>query len=576
MRSSSFILRKLIAFFSPVFYRTMALAVVLLINDRAKAQAGFYVPDELQLERIQRIEMASGSLFKHHLGIYPYSRQTNTEELLRIKDKGLNGLEHLINQSLWENTTYLSETEHERLLATRIKKPLWGLFYKDGRHFYSTRQKHFTLTLDPLLQLHWGKEKDNRDDLYLNQRGLRIESTIDQKVAVKIDIIETQQTANHHLLDYESLYKAFPGSGLYKEYSGRILKLNRGFDYLKAESEISVQASKHIAVSLGHGRHFVGYGINSLLLSDFAAPYFYLRLNTNVGRIHYQNIIAELSAGTLGNEGDRLLTKKYLAAHTLSIQLTKRWEIGLFESVVFSRENHFELQYLNPVILYRFVEHALGSPDNVMMGFQSKLLFGKKYALYGQLMFDEFLLKEIIKQRGWWGNKYGLQLGFKCIDFFGIQNLDLQTEFNLVRPYTYTYKDSIANYSHFNQGLAHPLGANFLESRTKFHYPISQNLMIDLEASFYQKGIDTSEVNYGGNILLDYNTRIGDLDNKLLQGQKSIVVQMDLAVSYRLWPQTWIQMQTHFRQQVLEGKRTDTPWFSIGVRMGLDRQKFNF
>lgn len=552
------------------------LFLVLSLTDQVKAQAGYYLPDAIQKERIHRLEIASGKLIKHHLGLYPYSRLSNSEELLRMREEGLTGLENVINRSLQENINCLSTPEYERLLASRTTKTLWGLFYRDGQHFYSTRQKHFTLSLDPLLQLHWGMEKGNQDDLYLNQRGLRLESTIDQKVAVKIDIIETQQTANSYLQEYESLYKAFPGTGLYKEYSGRILKFNKGFDYLKAESEISVQASKHIALSMGHGRHFVGYGINSLLLSDFASPYFYLRLNTNVGRIHYQNIIAELSAGTLGNGGDRLLTKKYFAAHTLSLQLTKRWEIGLFESVVFSRENHFELQYLNPVILYRFVEHALGSPDNVLMGFQSKLLLSKKYALYGQLLFDEFLLKEIIKQRGWWGNKYGFQFGLKCIDFIGIKDLDLQTEFNLVRPYTYTYKDSIANYSQYNQALAHPLGANFLESRIRLHYTFSQNLLFDLETSFYQKGVDPKDLNYGGNILLDYNSRIGDLNNKLLQGQKLNVVQISFTASYRLWAQMRIELQSHLRQQKQDGQSTNTPWFSLGIRMGLDRQKFNF
>ena len=45
-----------------------------------------------------------------------------------------------------------------------------------------------------------------------------------------------------------------------------------------------------------------------------------------------------------------------------------RINIGLFESIVFSRPNHFELQYLNPVIFYRTVEQMVGSPDNAMIG----------------------------------------------------------------------------------------------------------------------------------------------------------------------------------------------------------------
>ena len=37
-------------------------------------------------------------------------------------------------------------------------------------------------------------------------------------------------------------------------------------------------------------------------------------------------------------------------------------------------------------------------------------------------------LSEVKAGNGWWGNKYGLQLGAKYIDAFSIKNLDLQLE----------------------------------------------------------------------------------------------------------------------------------------------------
>ena len=53
--------------------------------------------------------------------------------------------------------------------------------------------------------------------------------------------------------------------------------------------------------------------------------------------------------------------------------------------------------------------------------------------------------------------------GIKYINAFNLRNFDLQLETNIVRPYTYQHNDSIDNYSHYNQPLAHPLGANFAE-----------------------------------------------------------------------------------------------------------------
>ncbi len=75
------------------------------------------------------------------------------------------------------------------------------------------------------------------------------------------------------------------------------------------------------------------------------------------GGFHYQSIFAELAVNSgRQDSGDDLIPKKYMAAHFLDFKINKNVSIGLFESVVFSRNNQFELQYLNPIILYRTVE----------------------------------------------------------------------------------------------------------------------------------------------------------------------------------------------------------------------------
>lgn len=62
------------------------------------------------------------------------------------------------------------------------------------------------------------------------------------------------------------------------------------------------------------------------------------------------------------------------------------------------RKSFFELQYLNPVILYRAVEHFLDSPDNVILGTNVKWNPIKGISLYGQFVMDEFKLSEVKKQ----------------------------------------------------------------------------------------------------------------------------------------------------------------------------------
>ena len=65
--------------------------------------------------------------------------------------------------------------------------------------------------------------------------------------------------------------------------------------------------------------------------------------------------------------------------------------------------------------------------------------------------------------RGNWTNKQAVQGGIKYINALGIPNLDLQGEVNIIRPFTYMNYDSTTNFTHYNQPLAHPLGANVKE-----------------------------------------------------------------------------------------------------------------
>jgi hypothetical protein len=149
--------------------------------------------------------------------------------------------------------------------------------------------------------------------------------------------------------------------------------------------------------------------------------------------------------------------------HHLDVNVTKGLNIGLFEGIMFGRRDRFDFGYLNPVIFYRSIEQQNGSFDNSVAGLDFKANVKKRVQLYGQLLLDEFLLSEIKKNDGWWANKWAIQAGAKYINVFGIKNLDIQVEMNRVRPFTYGHRDSVANYTHYNQPLAHPLGANFSE-----------------------------------------------------------------------------------------------------------------
>ncbi|MEZ4949697.1 MAG: hypothetical protein R2784_09965 [Saprospiraceae bacterium] len=59
---------------------------------------------------------------------------------------------------------------------------------------------------------------------------------------------------------------------------------------------------------------------------------------------------------------------------------------------------------------------------------------------------------------------------------------------NQVRPYTYSHRDSAANYSHFRQSMAHPLGANFREQIAILNYRPTHKMVFPTKLLSYIDG----------------------------------------------------------------------------------------
>ena len=191
-----------------------------------------------------------------------------------------------------------------------------------------------------------------------------------------------------------------------------------------------------------------------------------------------------------------------MAIHHISFNAPKWLTLGLFEGVVFGRLNQFEFSYLNPVMFLRPAEQQNGSADNAFVGFDFKANIARRFQVYGQLLFDEFKLDELNNRDGWWANKWALQLGAKYIDAFGVKNLDLQLETNLVRPFTYSHFDTVANYTHYNQPLAHPLMSNIREVVAIARYQPAPKWYLQGRLSGWWGGSDTAGLNFGNNIFL--------------------------------------------------------------------------
>jgi len=383
-----------------------------------------------------------------------------------------------------------------------------------------------------------GHDGQAGETLYLNSRGVEVRGMIDRKIGFYTFLTDNQARLHLYVRDGLAQNPVVPHEGFWKTFK------NNGVDYFQARAYIDFNISPHIYMQFGNDKTFIGNGYRSLIFSDYAPPTLFLRANVNVRKLNYLfqlNRVTADAPGSVGGSGSgkRRYPEKFMAFHHASINIGKKFNLGFFESVVFSpkdslNNNSFDVGYLNPVIFYRAIEQQFGSSDNVILGMDFKWMVAKRLSAYGQVVFDEFLLDRLKEGNGWWANKFALQGGIKYIDALGVNNLDLQVEGNVARPYTYSHNTQYGSYTHYRQPLAHPLGANFRELIGIVRYQPLPKLNLVAKAIYSEVGRDSTGVNWGSDLLKSNSTREQDFGNTIGQGLLAKTTYLNLTASYML------------------------------------------
>lgn len=460
-----------------------------------------------------------------------------------------------------------------------------GAFYKDPDHLYSIRTKDFSFGFNVYFDLRLGRDLSEDRNIFLNKRGVELFGTLDEKLYFYSAYEENQANFLSYREALVDDYAAIRGKGNYKPYTSSIIDGAEGYDFGFATAYLGYKLSKHASLEIGHNRHFIGNGIRSLFLSDETNNYFNVKLEAKFWKVHYQSIFAELSSiSARFNRGNELLPKKYMVNHYLSIKPFKNIEVGIFEAIVFSRENQFELQYLNPVIFYRTLEHQLDSPDNVLLGANGKWNLYNSFSLYGQFVLDEFRFDEFFSGDNWWGNKFALQLGLKYINVLGINRLDAQIEYNRVRPFTYShwqglegFEDlTVSNYSHFNQPLAHPLGANFTELILQLRYQPTERLIASARFLRATQGRTATTGNMGEDLLLNNGTRTSDFNQAQNQGLVTDINLLRVRLAYEISNRLFIDLEILLRDETSTASQLSSSFIGTGFRYNIGKDTVDF
>jgi hypothetical protein len=280
------------------------------------------------------------------------------------------------------------------------------------------------------------------------------------------------------------------------------------------------------------------------------------------------------------DQADVSYPRKYGVIHNLNYNAAPWLSVGLFQNIMFSRPDHYDFSYLNPVIFLVSAQQQNGSPDKTTAGLDFKANIAHRMQVYGQLLFNEFVLHQIMHySNGWWANKQGLQLGVKYLDMFGIKNLDLQLEGNIVRPFTYSHSDTVSNYSNYNQPMAHPLGANFDEGIGILRYQPFKKLYLEAKVIAYRQGLDSNGVDFGSNIFENYNDRPRDYGFKVGSGTLAKCINSSITASYEVKTNLFIDISAQVRNYTVATEpslNNNSNMISVGIRWNSLRRLYDY
>ena len=403
-------------------------------------------------------------------------------------------------------------------------------------------------------------------------------------------VFESQGRFAEYVNDYAESIRAsgpdpaiIPGRGIGKRFK------TDSYDYPVAEAYLSYTPAKFINIQFGHGKNFIGDGYRSLLLSDVASPHPFLKLNTKFWKIKYTNTWMWLKDVRPEVTEDGAFLTKYMANHYLSWNVSKRLNLGFFESVLWTDSNNrgFDVNYLNPIIFYRAIEFQTGQgAGNAIVGASAKYKINDQVNIYSQFILDEFSLSDVKAGEKSWKNKYGYQIGVKYYNAFNLNNLLLQFEYNRVRPYTYSHNTIVLNYGHTNQSMAHLWGSNFSEAILigRYHYNrwfAGAKIIFGVRGFDFNNGVD--DFSYGGDIYRNYNDRPFDTGVKVGQGIKTNTFFANLQAGYTVNPASNLKIFTDFtfrnfnpESETASTLKSDTVWFNIGLRTDLFNWYFDF
>ena len=450
-----------------------------------------------------------------------------------------------------------------------------------NEHLFAVLGDDYWVTIDPIVDERLGKDNLNESKSFQNTRAIRVEGALGKKLSFSSTIAENYARFPKFFDRYAWTTHPYivPGYGLNKN-GDKIYS-----DYPYAAGYVAYKPGKFFFLELGHGKHFIGEGFHSLFLSDNAANYPYFQISANFWHVKYTTMWTAYQDLRPEFTVNGVYKKKFSAIHYISWNATKKLNLGFFETVVWYNENRrgFDVNFLNPLIFFKTAELEAGSGgSNTLVGLSMRYQLPYNISVYGQFLLDEMTISKFFGDKGYWGNKFGYQIGMKYHDAFNVPNLFIRVEYNQVRPYTYGH-NTLTNYAHDYQALAHPWGANFRETLLELQYR-KNRLYAHNTLMIGEKGFDFpgDPMAYGGDVYRYIRLQDRSQKQYLLQGNLGKILYDDFEAGYILNPATnlkvfggFIYRKTSIEKPLPTVKNETTKYIYFGIKTHLWNDHFD-
>lgn len=433
-------------------------------------------------------------------------------------------------------------------------------------HLIDLQTTNATFYSDLLPDLGIGRDLSGNKTTWIRSLGVQMGGTVGSKFYYNVSKYVNNAAFPDYLANYINRVGVIPGQALAR------LNGNDRYGWTETQVIISYTPIKYLNIAAGHDKNFIGDGYRSMLLSDYASPYFFFKLTGTLGDVRYMAMWTDMNdpASTSPYHIDR---RKFGVFHYLDWNVSNRLSLGFFDNVIgfFTDDNGvkrpFDFNYINPVIFMKPINNSSDDPDKSLLGFTGKYKMSNGITFYGQFALNEFHSKDFFSSNGAVDNKYGWQLGVRGANLFKIKKLNYLVETNTARPYTYEARSAIENYSDNGESLAHPLGANFREWLGILNYTAGRfEMRLQFDYAYY--GLDMNGLNYGNNIFELYTSPAQPFGNYTGQGLRTNLNYAEPKLSYLINPATNLRLELGgiYRYERNSLEQNKVTWLTFGLR----------